>query len=80
MTLSVHVCEEGNGARIWHINGPFYAGGLGWLIATWTAFRLTVDVLRELRNAARTGQAMTRFVRLVLGGHWPDQHGCTGGY
>ncbi len=77
MTERVHVCEEGGYG--WHVNGPTYFGGLGWLWVTWQTYR-RADFPRSMADAtpAQQAWAMAHFAR-VYG--WPDQDGCwAGGY
>ncbi len=73
----VNICEEGGN---WHVDGPIYSGGLGWLHATWDAFRKSTWPA-DMADAPPHMQAnaMWRFVwhyHMAM----PDQHGCTGGY
>lgn len=79
--MRVHICEEGNGRGSWHINGSTYAGGLGWMLATWAQWRRH-DFPLSAANATPQQQAwaMQRFVAHAMGGWWPDQPHCTGGY
>ena len=74
MTLRVHNCEE----PVWNVNGPKYYGGLGWLDATWLAFKRK-DFPRYMSEATPQEQAyaMEQFAKKY---GWPDQHGCSGGY
>ena len=74
MTRRVHDCEE----PVWNVNGPLYFGGLGWLWATWQAFR-RADFPRNMAFASVREQswAMARFAQRY---GWPDQRGCSGGY
>ena len=76
-TERVQACEEGSYG--WHVNGPKYFGGLGWLWATWQAFRRP-DFPLNMADASPEQQAwaMQRFAEHY--GFWPDQRGCTGGY
>ena len=71
--LRVHNCEE----PVWNVRGPWYAGGLGWRLATWAAYRLP---WMPLSAAQATPQeqalAMTRFVAIANHGWWPDQSHC----
>lgn len=78
-TIRVHVCEErGHG---WHVDGPTYFGGLGWLAATWTEFRApSFPVSMADATPQQQAWAMAHFVGATMGGWWPDQSGCTGGY
>ena len=73
-TTRVHNCEE----PVWNINGPKYYGGLGWLDATWLAFRSPGDP-RYMSQASpqRQARAMSRFAAKY---NWPDQFGCQGSY
>ena len=74
----VHLCEERSGG--WHVNGPTYFGGLGWLAATWAQFRApTFPVSMADATPQQQAWAMAHFVGSVLH-FWPDQVGCTGGY
>lgn len=75
--MKVHVCEErGHG---WHVHGPTYWGGLGWMQATWDQFkRADFPARADLATVAEQVWAAQRFAgyyHLV-----PDQHGCTGSY
>lgn len=78
-TARVQACEEGHWG--WHVNGSKYQGGLGWLHATWLAYRSPHFPL-NMADATPQQQAwaMAHFVAHVLHGWWPDQTGCTGGY
>ncbi len=71
--MKVHVCEErGHG---WHVDGPTYFGGLGWVQATWDQFRRP-DFPKSAAMATITQQiwAAQRFAGFY---HFvPDQHGC----
>lgn len=73
----VNVCEEGGD---WHVNGPEYFGGLGWLAATWAEFREHAWP-SDMADAPPYMQAnaMFRFV-WHYGIAMPDQAGCTGSY
>jgi hypothetical protein len=73
----VNMCEEGGN---WHVNGPTYFGGLGWLDATWAEFRKPAWP-SDMADAPPLMQAnaMFRFV-WHYGIGMPDQGGCTGGY
>lgn len=77
-TINVHNCEEGSYG--WHVNGPEYFGGLGWLDATWLKYKFP-RFPRYMSEATVEQQAwaMAHFVA-ANGGWWPDQVGCTGGY
>lgn len=79
--VRVHECEE-NVPNGWHVDGPEYFGGLGWLAATWTAWRAPwMPANMALATPEEQAWAMLRFiVRGPLHGLWPDQDGCTGGY
>jgi len=77
---NVQLCEEGSNG--WHVDGPKYFGGLGWLAATWTEFR-NPHFPRSAARATPLQQAwsMYRFIAHYRIS-WPDQprgH-CTGGY
>lgn len=75
----VHVCEEGQAG--WHVDGPIYFGGLGWLAATWQRYRApSFPVNMADATPEQQGWAMAHFVGSALNGWWPDQVGCTGGY
>jgi hypothetical protein len=76
--LRVHDCEEpGN----WNVDGPRYYGGLGWLSATWLAWRAPDFPLNAaLATPEQQAWAMDHFVASAEHGWWPDQAGCTGGY
>lgn len=73
----VNQCEEGGD---WHVNGPEYFGGLGWLAATWDEFRKP-SWPRNMADAPPLMQsnAMFRFI-WHYGIAMPDQGRCTGGY
>jgi hypothetical protein len=76
----VDVCEEGGD---WHYGSKFseYAGGLGWLQATWRQWRApSFPLYAYLATPAQQAWAMAHFVAIVEHGWWPDQVGCTGGY
>ena len=76
MTMKVHVCEES--AAGWHVHGPRYFGGLGWLDATWQEFKLPGFPARaDLATPQQQALAMARFAARY---GWPDQSGCSGGY
>lgn len=70
-------CEEGG----WHnVDGPTYFGALGWLWATWQAYRApSFPVNMAYATPAQQTWAMAHFVGAALH-YWPDQNGCTGGY
>ena len=70
----VHHCEEPS----WHVNGPLYFGGLGWLWATWQEFRLP-SMPRSMTDATPAEQAVAlgRFARAH---GMPDLHGTCHGY
>src|ERR1035437_6462723 len=73
--LRVHNCEEPS----WNVNGPTYAGGLGWRIATWYAYRLPwMPSSAALATPEVQAVAMVRFVRIAMHGWWPDQISCHG--
>ncbi len=71
-------CEEGG----WHnANGPTYFGALGWLWATWQAYRApSFPISMADATPAQQTWAMAHFVGAAMGGWWPDQGDCTGGY
>lgn len=73
----VNVCEEGGN---WHVDGPVFSGGLGWLHSTWSMFRRPAWP-RDMADAPPYMQAnaMWRFV-WHFGIAMPDQNGCTGSY
>ncbi len=73
----VNVCEEGGN---WHVDGPVFSGGLGWLHATWHMFRRPTWPT-DMADAPPYMQAnaMWRFV-WYFGIAMPDQVGCTGSY
>lgn len=73
----VNVCEEGGN---WHVDGPLFSGGLGWMHATWSMFRRP-DWPSDMADAPPYMQAnaMWRFV-WHFGISMPDQAGCTGSY
>ena len=78
LTTNVNICEESGN---WHVDGPTYFGGLGWLWATWQDWRQPSDPLNmALASPEEQARAMARFVGHVMGGWWPDAHGCSGGY
>jgi Transglycosylase-like domain len=75
----VSMCEEGGN---WHyyVKGGDYAGGVGFRLATWTAFRYRTFPMR-MDHATPQQQAWA--LSHMLGYYhmaWPDQHGCTGSY
>ena len=75
---NVATCEEGG----WNnVDGPLYFGALGWLEATWAQFRAP-SFPGSMYDAtpAQQAWAMAHFVGADMGGWWPDQTGCTGGY
>jgi hypothetical protein len=75
--LRVHNCEE----RTWNVNGPTYAGGLGWRIATWSAYRLPwMPSSAALASPEIQARAMLHFVTVAMHGVWPDQNGQCHGY
>lgn len=76
-TERVHACEEGSYG--WHVNGPTYFGGLGWLWATWQTFRRH-DFPVSMADATPQQQAWA-MARFAFQYGWPDQNGCwAGGY
>ena len=75
--LRVHNCEEPS----WNVNGPTYAGGLGWRIATWSAYRLAwMPSSAAKASPQEQARAMLHFVTVAEHGIWPDQNGCSGSY
>jgi len=75
--LRVHHCEE----PTWNVSGPYYAGGLGWRLATWSTYRFPwMPTSASNATPQEQARAMLRFVTVAEHGWWPDQHGCTGGY
>ena len=77
--IRVHDCEERDAG--WHVHGPKYFGGLGWLNATWKQWRAPSFPIRmDLATPVQQAWAMAHFVASVEHGWWPDQDGCTGGY
>src|ERR1019366_3718176 len=75
--LKVHNCEEST----WNVNGPTYAGGLGWRIATWYAYRLAwMPSSAALATPQMQARAMLHFVTVAMHGVWPDQNGQCHGY
>jgi hypothetical protein len=83
MSQKVHFCEE-NVPNGWHVSGPLYFGGLGWLSATWNRYKLPGFPARaDLATPIQQSRAMLRFVTIALNGHWPDNLAgdqCTGSY
>ncbi len=80
LASNVNHCEESGN---WHVDGPTYFGGLGWLWATWQDWRQPTDPVNMAQaTPPEQARAMARFVGHVLGGWWPDQPlgNCTGGY
>jgi hypothetical protein len=79
----VHFCEE-NVPNGWHVDGPVYFGGLGWLAATWDRYKLPgFPATAAQATPLEQARAMARFVAIVERGWWPDQLNgdqCTGGY
>ena len=74
--LRVHHCEE----PTWHVRGPFYQGGLGFRLATWSFFRLpTFPVSMADATPQQQAWALSRLINFYHMA-WPDQHGCHGGY
>ena len=72
----VNICEErGYG---WHVDGPEYFGGLGWLWATWQEFKLPWFP-RNMADATPIEQAfaLSRFARRY---GMPDLDGTCHGY
>ena len=74
-TRWVNNCEE---SGRWHIDGPSYFGGLGWLWATWQQFRLPWFP-RNMADATPVEQAfaLSRFARRY---GMPDLDGTCHGY
>ena len=80
LTTNVNRCEESGD---WHVAGPTYFGGIGWLWATWQQWRQPSDPLNMAQATPQEqARAMARFVGHVMGGWWPDQPAghCTGAY
>ena len=78
MTSRVNVCEESGD---WHVRGSIYSGGLGWMNALWLQWRApSFPMSAALASPAEQAWAMSHFVKHVMGGYWPDQPYCTGGY
>ena len=80
LTTNVNRCEESGD---WHVAGPTYFGGIGWLWATWQQWRQPSDPLNMAQATPQEqARAMARFVGHAMGGWWPDQPAgnCTGGY
>ena len=75
--VEVHRCEEPSS---WHVNGPMYQGGLGWLHSTWLTYRASwMPWDMAMATPQEQAWAMVRFVTTTLH-YWPDAIGCTGGY
>ena len=75
----VATCEEGGWSH--SVNGPTYFGSLGWLWSTWQRWRApSFPVNMFYASPQQQSWAMAHFVKHELGGWWPDQFGCTGGY
>ena len=75
--VAVHRCEEPSS---WHVNGPMYQGGLGWLHSTWLTYRASwMPWDMAMATPQEQAWAMVRFVTTTLH-YWPDASGCTGGY
>lgn len=67
--VKVHRCEQ---PASWHVRGT-YSGGIGWLPATWAAWRAPwMPVRMDLATPQEQAWAMVRFVQGVLH-YWPDQ-------
>ena len=77
--MRVHHCEESS----WHVAGPIYQGGLGWLHSTWLAYRGPGTPLwANLASPQEQAWAMVRFVHKTLH-YWPHQGwptSCGSGY
>jgi hypothetical protein len=68
-------CEEGGD---WHVNGPKYFGGLGWLDATWQSFRL--NWMPHNMARATPGEQAIALGRFASRYGMPDLHGTCQGY
>lgn len=69
--LWVHHCEEGSLG--WHVNGPYYFGGLGWRPATWLRFRAPwMPLVMSGATIREQAWAMVRFANTF---GWPDLNG-----
>ena len=72
----IHHCEEGSNG--WHINGPLYYGGLGWLSATWNMFRQPwMPLVMSNATVREQAWAMVQFAKTY---GWPDSYGRCYGY
>lgn len=73
--LRVHNCEE----PTWTVKGSKYRGGLGWLDATWQAYKLPgFPAHADEATPQQQARAMLRFVHVAEHGWWPDQVSCHG--
>jgi hypothetical protein len=73
--LRVHNCEEPS----WSVRGSKYAGGLGWLLATWTKYKLPGMPLSAAdATPEQQARAMLHFVHVANHDVWPDQISCHG--
>ena len=71
----VNLCEEGGN---WHVDGPRYFGGLGWLNATWQEFRLAwMPRNMALATPSEQAVALGRFAHRYF---MPDLDGTCAGY
>lgn len=74
----VNHCEENGQPNPWHIAGPTYYGGLGWLNATWQEFKApSMPHLMSSATPMEQAWALGRFAH-VYG--MPDQNGTCHGY
>lgn len=71
MVMKIHLCEAK--ALGWHVNGPKYFGGLGWLYSTWLTYR-SAWMPTNMADATPQEQAlaMVHFVNRTLH-YWPHQ-------
>jgi len=76
----VNMCEEGG---VWNVDGPVYAGGLGFSRANWAEFN-TFGFPADAAAATpdQQIQVATQFALHYYGSvnAAPDQNGCSGGY
>lgn len=72
----VHLCEEGGYG--WHVDGPTYFGGLGWLWATWQTYRASW-MPRSMADATPLEQAWA-LGRFAARNGMPDLNGTCHGY
>lgn len=70
----IHHCE----GDAWNSNGSIYKGGLGWLPATWSMFRL--PWMPTTMNNATVREQSIAMVRFANRFGWPDQNGTCNGY